>query len=346
MTALPRTSWKPASADGPRCCALAAATLGPRLAQLTDAARRTLATSDPEGVHDTRVACRRMRSALRAFRGCLDPSAAELAAALRELGGLLGPARDAEVRLDRLAEVLPPLAVAVDRSDELTPSAGRHALVVQRPSGAARPDRRGQDAAAQRHLLDRAHEAEAAARGRALASLPALLPLVERAPAVRPGHRDAGAATRLARRQLQAPFHRAATYGAEEPAAGAAAAAPPQRPSDAALHRRRIAIKRLRYGLECFAPILPRVHRGCLGQLRGLQDGLGHHHDLVVLAAWVHAEGREADPTLRPALRRLEVRIAHAGREVADRAVDDLARLDAAGYWPSARVACLRPLRG
>lgn len=300
-------------------------------------------------MHDTRVAGRRLRSAVRAFRDCLDPSAAELAAALRELGGLLGPARDAEVRLDRLGEVLPPLAVAVDRSDEVVPSAGGHAIVIARPGAAAPLDRRGQAHAALRHLLDRAHEAVAETRLQAAGALPTLLPLLGRTPPILRGHPGSRSARALARRRLRAPFRRAATYGAAPPVGDQAAPgdpAPPGGPPGAALHSRRIAVKRLRYGLECFGQVLPLVHRDCLAELRGIQDLLGHHHDLLVLAAWVHDEGRAAPPTLRPALRRQEVRIAHAGHGVADGVVAELERLDGAGYWPSAAAACLRPLGG
>ena len=53
---------------------------------------------DPEGVHQARVAVRRLRSDLRTFRPLLDRDWAEaLRVELRWLGGLLAPVRDAEV---------------------------------------------------------------------------------------------------------------------------------------------------------------------------------------------------------------------------------------------------------
>ena len=59
--------------------------------------------SDPEGVHQARVATRRMRSDLRTFRALLDPDwVAALRAELGWLGGEFGQARDADVLLDRL----------------------------------------------------------------------------------------------------------------------------------------------------------------------------------------------------------------------------------------------------
>ena len=60
--------------------------------------------ADPEGVHLTRVASRRLRSDLRTFRSKVDHEWAEpLREELRWLGTVLGEARDADVLLARLA---------------------------------------------------------------------------------------------------------------------------------------------------------------------------------------------------------------------------------------------------
>ena len=59
--------------------------------------------SDPEGIHQARVACRRIRSALQTFGPVLDPAWAEaLRAELGTLAADLGAVRDAEVLLMRL----------------------------------------------------------------------------------------------------------------------------------------------------------------------------------------------------------------------------------------------------
>ena len=59
--------------------------------------------ADPEGVHQARVASRRLRSDLRTFRATLDPEWVEpLREELRWLGTILGEARDADVLLARL----------------------------------------------------------------------------------------------------------------------------------------------------------------------------------------------------------------------------------------------------
>jgi CHAD domain-containing protein len=64
--------------------------------------------TDPEELHQLRVATRRLRAFLRAGRDLLDPETAEpLRAELRWLGSALGPVRDLDVLIERLdAEVL------------------------------------------------------------------------------------------------------------------------------------------------------------------------------------------------------------------------------------------------
>lgn len=58
---------------------------------------------EPDAVHQLRVASRRMRSALQAFRPLLDVERTEpVVEALRELGRALAPARDAEVLRERI----------------------------------------------------------------------------------------------------------------------------------------------------------------------------------------------------------------------------------------------------
>src|SRR5262249_43361477 len=72
--------------------------------------------TDPEHVHQMRVATRRLRSDLRTFRAVIDEQWSEqIRGELQWLGRLLGDVRDTEVLLDRLD----------DRVDEL-PEADRH----------------------------------------------------------------------------------------------------------------------------------------------------------------------------------------------------------------------------
>lgn len=92
-------------------------------ARLRDQAARVLAHdpgtrlgTDPEELHQMRVATRRLRAFLRAGHELLDPAWAEpLREELRWLGGALGPVRDLDVLIDRLTaevETLGPDAAA------------------------------------------------------------------------------------------------------------------------------------------------------------------------------------------------------------------------------------------
>ena len=67
---------------------------------------------DPEGVHDARVAARRLRSDLRTFSPVLDAAWAKpLRAELGWVGALLGRVRDPEVLLARLGARIESIAI-------------------------------------------------------------------------------------------------------------------------------------------------------------------------------------------------------------------------------------------
>lgn len=89
-------------ADGPTVGAVLLDRIGAQaavLAGLDDAVRE----DEPDAVHRMRVACRRLRSALRTYRRLFAPGATDvLVAELRWLGAALGRARDREVLRERL----------------------------------------------------------------------------------------------------------------------------------------------------------------------------------------------------------------------------------------------------
>lgn len=85
--------------EGARCVALAL------LAEADDAARRLAAGDDEEALHDFRVALRRTRSTVRAFRPWLTGSVGrKMERRLRKLARATNAARDAEVALPWIAE--------------------------------------------------------------------------------------------------------------------------------------------------------------------------------------------------------------------------------------------------
>lgn len=74
-----------------------------RFGDLWEAVRKALDGSDPDGVHDVRVASRRLRAAMDVADGCFPNSWFEpLHHAVKEITGSLGEVRDREVMLEFL----------------------------------------------------------------------------------------------------------------------------------------------------------------------------------------------------------------------------------------------------
>jgi triphosphatase len=231
---------------------------------------------DPEAVHDMRVATRRLRSALGFFGPFLrDPRLVALAPRLQRLGRLLGRVRDLDVALERA----------------------------------------------------RAYEASHAEGG----DLAPLLRVWERQRARH--HRrlvrylDTSAHARWMRRWQELLAQMAQADDREEPTVGQVAPllvylqwravwsfdrVLPQAPAEL-LHALRIGCKRLRYGLEFCAEVLPSRVVRLVPAITALQDHLGELNDHVTAIAmlqeaWEHVEADEAR-------RGIEAYIAHSQEE-------------------------------
>ena len=209
---------------------------------------------DPEGVHQARVASRRLRSDLRTFRGQLDPSwALPLREELRWLGEVLGEARDADVLLGRIrgrADLVPSteqpgfaqvIEALVQRRKEA------HELLIETLRG----DRYVR-------LLDRLVEGA----GRPEVVSGADLPL-----------RD------IVADLLQGPWEHLRSAVRE----------PGRHPSDAELHTIRIRAKRVRYAADAIMPVMGKPARRFAEAAAGLQTVLGEHNDAVVASSWLRS---------------------------------------------------------
>jgi inorganic triphosphatase YgiF len=215
-----------------------------------DAATRL---GEVEGLHQMRVAARRLRSDLRTFRPLIDRAWADgLSDELRWLGGLLGAVRDADVQLERVETIAGDLHPAIDpllarfrlRRDE-----GREALL----------EALGSDRYV--NLLDRLVDAV-------------------RDPLVTP---DAARPAARALPRLVARAWKRLEPGAEDLRHDA--------PADR-YHAVRIKAKRLRYAAEAVAPALGdegRPMARLAESAASLQDLLGTMHDDVVMQAELEA---------------------------------------------------------
>jgi CHAD domain-containing protein len=225
--------------------------LSARLAEMCAMRERALDWSDIEGVHDMRVASRRLRSAVRDFLPSL-PRARRLrrwAGDLRELAATLGEVRDQDVALAALG------GLAEKTPDEKT-LAGLQVFIAERETRRETARAALVEAVAEERLavlqarfvlaFDRSLQA-------AKPDAPTLRQAGERIIAA--GWRDFA---RLSR-SLYKPFR-------VEP-----------------LHRLRIAAKRLRYALELFAPFWPpETLTPLAAQVAQMQGALGDLHDCDV----------------------------------------------------------------
>ena len=215
---------------------------------------------DPEGVHQARVAVRRLRSDLRMFRPLVDRRWADaLRVELRWLGELLAPVRDADVLGARLR-------TRIDQMDTL-------------------------ELAPAKVLLDGLEVDRLAARRRLLEGLDSrryeeLVVRLVRAglePVRRGGSVDQPAV------RLGSLMDRS---WAELTASAAALGSGP---SDAALHTTRIHAKRVRYAAEALSPAFGKRATRFAAAAEAVQDVLGEHQDAVVAIAWLADRGIRAD---------------------------------------------------
>jgi CHAD domain-containing protein len=217
---------------------------------------------DPEGVHQTRVATRRLRSDLRTFRPLLDRDWAQgLRDELGWIARVLGDVRDGDVLLERLrrrADDLPaeerasaqPVLTTLQQSRD-----GAHATLLEM----LRSDRYVA-------LLDRLVEA---------ANTPGFRPSA---------HEPAGEAIpKLVRRPWHKLAKRAKALGDE--------------PRNEQLHEVRIRTKRVRYAAEAAAPIVGKPARSFAHAASALQDVLGDLNDSVVAAGWLDDWAHRAGDT-------------------------------------------------
>jgi CHAD domain-containing protein len=208
---------------------------------------------DPEFLHDLRVAVRRARTLLGQMRSALPPTA-RLAAELRWVQEVTGPARD----LDVYVLELPALGA-------LLPGGPRRSLG---PLARLLARRRAEAHAGLAAELDGPRFARALGLWRGLLAPPSARRLRGAPLAARPVH-DAAAA------RIRKLFRRALREG------GAVTPASPA----ADLHELRKTCKKLRYLLEFFQPVLDRDEVAhFVAALKALQENLGRHQDLQVQA--------------------------------------------------------------
>jgi CHAD domain-containing protein len=242
-----------------------------RLADQRDALRAAegaVRAGEPTGLHDLRVAMRRIRSLLASFRPIFDTSVTEpLRAELKDASGRLGQSRDAEVATDN-----------TDRLLEGIESAGLDEDAVAGLRARLRLD-----------AIAAGDDVEETLDSTRYAALSILLDeLVDHPPFNDKAQRDA---LKVARKRVLHEARRfaklAAAARAEVPEDGTpttdhGSAVRPTVDHAARLHEVRKATKRLRYAAETARPVDDEPMRRIVKQAKVVQTALGDHHDAVM----------------------------------------------------------------
>lgn len=240
-----------------------------RLDELVSERRRLDDPDDLEGLHDFRVALRRLRSVIRTYRSLLDESVTKKARRrLKELAALSGPSRDAQVhlewltgQLDHLAPDELPGATWVRRRLEQERREAERALRREVERRFGRLSRRLRDELRRYRITHLLGEPSGAPPSGRTVVCDALLKLTDEL-----GERLAEVGSSSDVREL---------------------------------HQARIAGKRLRYMLEALADAndgdgTNETVRSLVGRLKTLQDQLGDVHDAHVFGRWLADRAAES----------------------------------------------------
>ncbi len=216
--------------------------------------------SDPEGVHDMRVATRRLRAALKVLEESVydRKKAARFRKELRELANALGATRDADVFLEHLEKhtaTLPP-----EEQKGLEPL--RQELLHRREGSRK----------AMLKTLDKPKTAKLLHKLETFVTTPG-------AGVAAPESSDPNEA----HPNLVRHFAGSAVWRSYEEVLAYETVVGPETPV-AVLHRLRVACKRLRYTLEFFQDALPAGVKTLQKNLVEVQDDLGAMHDSQVAA--------------------------------------------------------------
>jgi adenylate cyclase len=227
-----------------------------------------ISTSDPEYIHQMRVATRRLRAAMRMFNPVLPPGFADqLTPPLRTLMTTLGRARDLDVLI---ADIIAPVSAALPDEPRIADLSG----VITDRLFRARAEAVG--------ALQKPAYGQLLLLAAALLHCPPFIGPQEHisAPDVTDVTKsDAASLHPFAHQRLHRLLKKVQSLARQ-----ARIEDPPS------LHELRIAIKRLRYAIEFFGPALHgRSATLLVARLAGLQDRLGHLNDLASAGALLMA---------------------------------------------------------
>jgi CHAD domain-containing protein len=223
---------------------------------------RARAGGDPEGVHQARVATRRLRSDLRTFGRLIDDEwRTDTRSELKRLADALGSVRDHDVLQIRIADAADAAGI---EPDALAP-------IVDVLTDEQRTMRRA--------LVDVIDEDRTSD----------LLDVLQRAATDPPTTAAAlGRAERRLKPLVRRPWQKLTKSIAELD----------EDPSADELHRVRLLTKRARYSAEAVVPVFGRDARRFAAALGQIQDVLGEMNDAEVALRWLSDHAPDLDPSV------------------------------------------------
>ena len=287
-----------------------AATIGLRAAQVVEQQRVEIRANlgaaldgrDPEGVHDMRVASRRLRACLQLFVPWLEKDDLErTGSAIRAVTRALGRVRELDVLRLRLTgfsrQARPERALALEALDSRLEQRRRRAR-ARMMARFAKVDLDRLDHRLRRLVahLETSGNAAVATDGTASPDTTTnarVDPATVEGRAVAPAFAPATLLVGFAAADIRGAVHDALDREIPEEVGSTAAAEE--------LHQVRIAAKKLRYLLEIAAPYVGDTGPTLVKRLKALQDGLGDFHDDAVLDAVLSGaieDASERDRTL------------------------------------------------
>jgi len=216
--------------------------------------------ADPEGVHQARVAARRMRSDLKTFEPLLDQAwAVGLGTELKSLIDVLGAVRDADVLGVALRDVI-----------------DRHPSIDRDAAGRVLDELQLQRRRARRRLLRHLNDERTV---RLLERLVAASADPATQPRARRRARDV--MPKLVRKRWRRLDRAIGALG--------------RHPAPEDLHIVRILAKRVRYAVDAVAPAAGKQARRFAADAAAIQDALGELNDAAVTAAWLTGCAEQLD---------------------------------------------------
>src|SRR5215213_8303651 len=248
---------------------VAFAVLRTQFAEMQNHEPGTRLGEDPEELHDMRVPTRRMRAAMKVFRGALPERASWLREELRWVAHALSDVRDLDVQIERFQ------SWKEQAGEEGSGFLDKIFTITEKRRAEAR-----------KNMLEVLDSDRYESLASSFAEMLRLGPMTELEPAQKNGNQKAGEPVTAVAPALISCRYRKWRKAAKRL---------DENSSPEAFHDVRKKGKRLRYTLEFVSEVYGRPVKKLVKPLKALQDNLGDHQDAIVAAAYLRELGTTTD---------------------------------------------------